>query len=241
MTTTSIVSAMMPSKPLKIYGSQGSRSPLVNWCCHELALPFNVVPKDSSNPHPFGQIPCLVDENTESSPVSVFESGAILLYLSTKYGTFESEQERADCLSWCLWANSSLDPVLFKENERGQVIGTGAGQENRKLRGLEVHLEGKEYLSRTNRFTAADVAVASYLLYIPQFFGGKVSFGMYPNIAKYMKRCASRPCYRQGIDFLSPYTIPPPLTVPDINLHSMLVSYLNPHHPLNSQSYPILL
>ena len=198
MTTTMVIGAILPTKPLKIYGSQGSRSPLVNWCCHELTLPFNVVPKDNSNPHPFGQIPCLVDENTQGGPVSVFESGAILLYLSTKYGTFESDQERADCLSWCFWANSSLDPVLFKENERGQVIGTGAGQENRKLRGLDVHLTGKEYLSQTNRFTAADEAVASYLLYIPQFFGSKISFGMYPNIAKYMQRCASRPCYRQG-------------------------------------------
>mmetsp|Transcript_10942 Transcript_10942/g.15754 ORF Transcript_10942/g.15754 Transcript_10942/m.15754 type:complete len:222 (-) Transcript_10942:166-831(-) len=181
--------------PLKLYGSQGSRSPLVSWYLHELELPFDVVGRDNSNPHPFGQIPCLVDNNVGTS---VFESGAILIYLATQYGTFQNEKERGDTLSWSVWANASLDPVLFKENERGQVIGTGAGQENRRLRGLDTHLEGKNYLATSDRFTAADVAVGAYLLYVPQFFGPKASFKMYPNIASYMKRCASRDAYRKA-------------------------------------------
>lgn len=182
--------------PLKLYGSQGSRSPLVSWYLHELELPFQVVGRDKNNPHPFGQIPCLVDGNTGAS---VFESGAILIYLATQYGTFQDEKERADMLSWCVWANASLDPVLFKENERGQVIGTGAGQENRRLRGLDTHLAGgKNYLASSDRFTAADVAVAAYLLYVPQFFGPKASFRIYPNIASYMKRCAMRDAYRKA-------------------------------------------
>jgi len=124
---------------LKLYGSQGSRSPLVNWWCHELGVPFQVVPRDASNPHPFGQIPCLVDPNKGGA--SVFESGAILLWLAQNYGTFSDDKERADCYAWTVWANASLDPVLFKENDRGQVTGTGAGQENRKLRGLDNHLQ----------------------------------------------------------------------------------------------------
>ena len=95
---------------------------------------------------------------------------------------------------WCVWANATLDPVLFKENERGQVIGTGAGEENRKLRMLDAQLEGKEYL--LGEFSVADVAVASYLLYIPQFFGPKINFGRYKNLSAYMTRCASRPAYR---------------------------------------------
>lgn len=182
--------------PLKLYGSQGSRSPLVSWYLHELELPFQVVGRDNNNPHPFGQVPCLVDGNTKAS---VFESGAILIYLANQYGAFQDEKERAEVMSWCVWANASLDPVLFKENERGQVIGTGAGQENRRLRGLDTHLgDGKTYLASSDRFTAADVAVAAYLLYIPQFFGPKATFRMYPNIASYMKRCAMRDAYRKA-------------------------------------------
>lgn len=178
---------------LKLIGSQGSRSPLVNWYLNELAVPYEVVAKGANNPHPFGQIPCLVD-----GEASVFESGAILLYLATKYDKFADDKEKGDCFSWCVWANASLDPVLFKENDRGQVTGTGAGQENRKLRGLDTALQGKQYLCSSDRFTAADVAVASYLLYIPQFFGPKATFKMYPNIKAYMLRCANRPNYRKA-------------------------------------------
>lgn len=64
---------------LTLYGSQGSRSPLVNWAANELNL--SVEAGDlSKNPHPFGQIPCLTDDNG----VLVFESGAILNYLQSK-------------------------------------------------------------------------------------------------------------------------------------------------------------
>ena len=85
-------------QPLKLYGSQGSRSPLVNWWCHELDIPVQVVSKDASNPHPFGQIPCLVDPNAGGA--SVFESGAILLWIAQNYGTFVDEKEKADCYAW---------------------------------------------------------------------------------------------------------------------------------------------
>jgi len=64
---------------LILYGSQGSRSPLVNWYLHELNIPFTMGNRNE-NPHPFGQIPCLKDEETV-----VFESGAILMYLADRY------------------------------------------------------------------------------------------------------------------------------------------------------------
>mmetsp|Transcript_4976 Transcript_4976/g.7547 ORF Transcript_4976/g.7547 Transcript_4976/m.7547 type:complete len:219 (+) Transcript_4976:62-718(+) len=180
---------------LQLYGSQGSRSPLVNWYCHEINLPFEVVnPRGlfKKNPHPFGQIPCLDDDGQ-----TVFESGAILMYLADKYGGLDTPEKRSSCNQWVTWANSCLDPILFKENERGGVIGTGAGEENKRLRALDTILGDKEYI--LEQFSVADVAIASYLLYIPQFFGPKINFGArYPNIANYMKRCASREAYRKA-------------------------------------------
>ena len=55
---------------LTLYGSPGSRSPLCNWAALELNLPLEAGDL-SRNPHPFGQIPCLTDDND----VLVFESG----------------------------------------------------------------------------------------------------------------------------------------------------------------------
>jgi glutathione S-transferase/alpha,alpha-trehalase len=73
---------------LTLYGSQGSRSPLVNWAAYESGLEISMGDL-SQNPHPFGQIPCLEHKfhpqcNDDSSDIKdntviVFESGAILL------------------------------------------------------------------------------------------------------------------------------------------------------------------
>eukprot|EP00984_Skeletonema_dohrnii_P034430 scaffold33557_cov119-Skeletonema_dohrnii-CCMP3373.AAC.4 len=116
---------------LTLYGSQGSRSPLVNWAANELSL--SVEAGDlSKNPHPFGQIPCLTDDNG----VLVFESGAILNYLQSKAADkgMHGDKKMAEVSSWILhiltymyvmqtqsWANASLDPICFLETPDGKV------------------------------------------------------------------------------------------------------------------------
>lgn len=76
-----------------------------------------------------GQIPALrdaTDSDAETPPVELFESGAILLYLADMYGGLDTPAKRAEASKWVVWANASLDPVLFIENERGGVIDSGA-------------------------------------------------------------------------------------------------------------------
>lgn len=67
----------------------------------------------SKNPHPFGQIPCLTDDND----VLVFESGAILNYLQSKADKkgINDDKRSAAVASWIAWANASLDPICFLE------------------------------------------------------------------------------------------------------------------------------
>ena len=108
-----------------LYGSQGSRSPLVNWAAYELDIALESGDL-SKNPHPFGQIPCLTDDND----VVVFESGAILNYLQCLADKKEddgSTQQKdatktaAAVSSWISWANASLDPICFLETPDGKV------------------------------------------------------------------------------------------------------------------------
>ena len=101
---------------LTLYGSQGSRSPLVNWALYELGMEFSMGDLEE-NPHPFGQIPCLTDDND----VVVFESGAILVYLNSLASKDLSEKEKAGILAWVAWANASLDPICFLETPEGKV------------------------------------------------------------------------------------------------------------------------
>ena len=66
---------------LTLYGSQQTRSPLVNWYLEEKSIPYTQkAPRPSG--HPFGQTPFL----TDTGGVEVFESGAILLYIADAYG-----------------------------------------------------------------------------------------------------------------------------------------------------------
>lgn len=179
-----------------LYGSQGSRSPLVDWYLHEKQIPFEVKdPHDVSNPHPFGQVPAL-RHNEEDKDVEVFESGAILLYMADACGELADAKAKSNAYSWVLWANASLDPICFKEDANGRVIDTGIKNDTKGMRRLDDVLSKREWLSG-DAFGVADVAVAAYLLYVPQFFQG-VSFKRWPNVAKFMGRCCSRESYAKA-------------------------------------------
>jgi glutathione S-transferase/alpha,alpha-trehalase len=202
---------------LTLYGSQGSRSPLVNWALYELGMEFAMGDLEE-NPHPFGQIPCLTNDND----VVVFESGAILVYLNSLAAQDLSESKKAAILAWVAWANASLDPICFLETPEGKVYvtvsterltpsshsimypsfpcmfcycryDTGLRKPSRRIDTLNSILEKRDCLVG-DEFTVADVAVSSYLLYVLQFFPD-TDLSRWPNMVAYMKNCASRPFY----------------------------------------------
>jgi glutathione S-transferase len=177
---------------LTLYGHPGTRSPLTNWACLELRVEFSMGDL-SANPHPFGQLPCLTDDDG----VLVFESGAILQYLQQYYNPNVSKKENAAITSWITWANASLDPVCFLETPEGKVYDTGLRKPNRRMDRLNAILAEQEWLV-PDKFSLADVAVASYLLYVLQFFPDVTLNDKWPAVARYMQACAQRPAYGQA-------------------------------------------
>lgn len=172
-----------------LYGHPGTRSPLINWGASEVGVDL-VMGDLTKNPHPFGQIPCLTDENG----VLVFESGAILMYLHDQTKDKLSPKDAAAVTSWIVWANASLDPICFLETPDGKVYDTGLKKPNKRLDQLDQMLSKQPFLVGSD-FTLADVAVASYLLYVLQFFPGVDVSSRWPNMKRYMKDCASREFY----------------------------------------------
>ena len=52
------------ARAVTLYGSPGSRSPLVNWYAEEIGLEMRArEPSDPTNPHPFSQVPALRDDD----------------------------------------------------------------------------------------------------------------------------------------------------------------------------------
>jgi glutathione S-transferase len=177
---------------ITIYGHPGTRSPLVNWGAIEAGMDFQMGDL-AKNPHPFGQLPCVTDD----AGVVVFESGACLEYFhqQTSAKTL-SKKDAAAVISWIVFANASLDPICFKETPTGQVIGTGLTEPNRKIDRINTILSNQDFLLG-DTFSLADVAVASYLLYVVLFFPDSAGTirKIYPHVADYMTRCANRDAY----------------------------------------------
>ena len=193
--TASALSVSPVRMGLTLHGSQQSRSPLVNWYAAEAGLPLQMADPRPSN-HPFGQVPFLTDDGG----VEVFESGAILLYLAEKAsaaagGGDASPADKAARLSWVVWANSELDGLCFgavpgDHRVRGTAMGRG---DVRSVATLERLLGEREWLVG-GEFSVADVAVGSYLNYVPIFFPD-TDLSSTPATAEYMRRCARRPAF----------------------------------------------
>ena len=157
----------------------------MNWYANEAGIELTMKAPRPSN-HPFGQVPFLTDDGG----VEVFESGAILLYLADAYGKAANAKERAGYTKWVVWANSELDGLCFGKGMSGTSMDK---PDLRPVSVLESILGKSEWLVG-GEFSVADVAVASYLNYVPIFFG-RASLAGTPNIVKYMQRSAERPAF----------------------------------------------
>ncbi len=67
---------------------------------------------------PNGRIPGIVDRDMDGGTHTVFESGAILIYLAEKTGKFlpSAEPARSKCLEWLFWQMAGIGPMLGQAN-----------------------------------------------------------------------------------------------------------------------------
>ncbi|MEM8798745.1 MAG: glutathione S-transferase N-terminal domain-containing protein [Pseudomonadota bacterium] len=117
--------------------------------------------------NPNGRIPAIVD-----GEVSVFESGAILIYLAEKAGMFlpASGQSRASALSWLMWQMGGLGPMAgqayhFNSLENGDeyAIRRFGDEVLRLFTVMEGQLERHAYLAGDD-YTIADISSYAWTL-----------------------------------------------------------------------------
>lgn len=117
--------------------------------------------------NPNSKIPALVDLSGKT-PVRVFESGAILMYLAEKFGALLPIQQpkRAECLSWLFWQMGSA-PYLgggfghfyaYAPVKIEYCIDRFAMEVKRQLDVLDRHLADNEYFCG-DEYTIADIAI----------------------------------------------------------------------------------
>lgn len=180
---------------LKLYGGARSRASIVQWYLEELQVPYEFVMLDlqageqRQSPflaiNPFGKVPAIADGD-----LKLWESGAILLYLAEQYGNeANTAGQRAVLAQWVLFANATLGPGVFVEASREKEM-------PRLFSTLNQHFEASQHVVG-DQFGVADVAVGSYLAYIPMML--QIGYDDYPAIADYVQRMTSRPAFKKTI------------------------------------------
>jgi GSH-dependent disulfide-bond oxidoreductase len=160
--------------------------------------------------NPNSKIPALLDRSGPE-PIRVFESGAILLYLAEKFGSFLPTEgaARAECLSWLFWQVGSA-PYLgggfghfyaYAPTKIEYAIDRFAMEVKRQLDVLDRRLADQEYIAGSN-FTIADIAIFPW-------YGGLVkgwTYGAaeflsvqdYKNIERWADVLLARPAVQRG-------------------------------------------
>jgi GST-like protein len=160
--------------------------------------------------NPNSKIPALMDRSGPT-PIRVFESGAILIYLAEKFGAFLPREPaaRAECLSWLMWQMGSA-PYLgggfghfyaYAPTKIEYAIDRYAMEVKRQMDVLDRRLAESEYLAGT-KYTVADMAVwpwygalAKGLVYEAGEFLQVVE---YKNIQRWTDAIAARPAVNRG-------------------------------------------
>ena len=160
--------------------------------------------------NPNSKIPALVDCGG-ATPIRVFESGAILVYLAEKFGAFLPTEaaRRAECLSWLFWQMGSA-PFLgggfghfyaYAPTKIEYPIDRYAMEVKRQLDVLDQRLAQSPYLAG-DEYTIADMAVWAWygVLAMGQLYeaGEFLQVHTYKNLLRWTTQIAQRPAVQRG-------------------------------------------
>jgi GSH-dependent disulfide-bond oxidoreductase len=146
------------------------------------------------------RIPAIVDR---SNGQSLFESGAILMYLAEKTGKFwpKSAEAHWRTIEWLMWQMGGIGPMLgqvhhFVKFNRGKApyAEERYSKEAHRLYGvLDRQLGLFEYVA--GEYTIADMAIWPW---ISRFEFQEIDLNAYPNVAGWYRRIAARPAVQKG-------------------------------------------
>ena len=193
----------------------------------ETATPYNVIPVnlgkgDQFKPEflaisPNNRMPVIVDhEGPDGEQVSVFESGAILMYLGEKTGKFfpQTPREKFRVLEWMFWQVGGLGPmagqvshfVNYAPNFPGDHSYATERYKNeydRLLGVMDTVLKNREYLA--GDYSIADMAAFPWVLMYKRF---GVNLDAFDNLRRWFDAIKNRPAVRKGIDLGKEYRNP---------------------------------
>jgi GST-like protein len=161
--------------------------------------------------NPNNKIPALIDPNgPDGTPVELWESGAILIYLAEKTGKLLPEgAAKYDAIKWLMFQMGGLGPMFgqlgFFVKFAGSEIEDPRPREryvteaNRLLNVVETTLEGRDWIA--GEYSIADLAIAPWLRAL-DFYQTKelVGWNDLKNAPAYLDRFLDRPAVQRGLN-----------------------------------------
>lgn len=154
---------------------------------------------------PNAKMPAIVDHDVEGKPVSVFESGAILLYLAEKTGRFLPTDllGRKELMEWLFWQVGNQGPMAgqlshfrnYAPKDEDYGLKRYAGEYDRNLGVLERRLNGRDYILET--YSIADMIAFPWVFIAKPLGAGLDDF---PRVKAWRARIKERPAVIRAID-----------------------------------------
>jgi len=205
---------------IEVYSWATPNGHKVHIMLEECALPYHVVAVDIGMGDQFkpeflaispnNKIPAIVDpDGPDGKPISLFESGAILLYLAGKTGRFMPADTRGryEMLQWLMFQMGGVGPLLgqahhfrnYAPEKLPYAIERYTNEAKRLYRVMNDRLAKSRYIAGPE-YTIADIAIFPWLR---SWKNQGIDWADHPHLKGWFDEIAARPAVMRGVEVLA--------------------------------------
>lgn len=211
------------SNKIQLYSLATPNGQKIGIALEEMEIPYdahtvNIMKGDQFKPefikiNPNSKIPALIDlDGPGGQPISIMESGAILIYLGQKSGKFYPQDPRlqSEVLQWLFFQVGGIGPMFgqfghfFKyavdKCDHPYPLERYTNESKRLLGVLDKHLEGRQFLVG-EQYTIADMSIVTWVNGVRVHYKAeeKLELNKFTNVTAWVKRILDRPKTQKGL------------------------------------------
>jgi GSH-dependent disulfide-bond oxidoreductase len=205
---------------IDVYSAATPNGHKVHIMLEECGLPYrvhhvNIGEGDQFKPEflaisPNNKIPAIVDaDGPDGKPISLFESGAILVYLGSKAGKFlgQTDRDKFVTLQWLMFQMGGVGPMLgqahhfriYAPEKLDYAINRYTNEAKRLYGVIDKRLAESAYLAG-DEYTIADIATFPWLR---SWKNQGIDWADYPHAKRWFDEIGERPAVKRGVEVLS--------------------------------------
>ncbi len=214
---------MTETAPIELFYWPTPNGQKISIMLEELGVPYelrfiNIGKGDQFKPEflaisPNNRIPAITDpDGPDGKPISMFESGAILMYLGDKFGRFYPSETRARTIvhEWLCWQIGGVGPIFgqthhffrYADEKIPYAIDRFVNETNRLYRVLNERLETRDFVA--GDYSIADMALIGW---VRNWANRGVEIEDYPHVKAWHDRMVARPAVDRALAIKAPESL----------------------------------